>query len=222
MTHVNEKSITSFDVSRVLPLSYRELRRIGLSWKSRSSNNRSVEGGNLKIFPGESLDRATERIFLPFRESEGRKWRNSFLFLENCPPPVFVSATYTPPPQGFLPARVESRLDFLGKVERVPLWAVHLVALPLHQTDRQPLLGETGIKDNARFSLSLSSFFFFSLSSPLTSPSPVRNYVLGLDPRSKWRYSYAPSSSIVSSFSSLPSRGNNWPWSIRGRVVDTF
>lgn len=80
-------------------------------------------------------------------------------------PPPSLSQPRTPPPQGFLPPRV----DFLGKVERVPLWAVHLVALPLHQTNRPPLLGETGIKDTTGLSLFLVASYFAQSRSKLCS-----------------------------------------------------
>lgn len=168
-----------------------------------------MEGGNLKIFSihrGKFRQRTSLSRFSfasSKAESRGAEERSSS---SKTVLPLSLSRPRTPPPQGFLPPRVESRLDFLGKVERVLLWAVHLVALPLHQTNRQPLLGETGIKDNAGLSLSLS------LSSPLTSPSPVRNYVLGLDlDPNEDIPTLHPRSFLPPPPPPPPSRGNNWP-----------
>lgn len=174
-----------------------------------------MEGGNLKYIPKifsihqrQSLD-STSLSRLSFanpkeENAESRTAAEERSSSSKTVLPLSLSRPRTPPPQGFLPPRVESRLDFLGKVERVPLWAVHLVALPLHQTNRQPLLGETGIKDNASLNVSLS----LSLSSPLTSPSPVRNYALGLDPDPN---EDIPTPHPRSFLPPPPSRGNNWP-----------
>lgn len=61
-----------------------------------------MEGGNLKIFSiHRGKFRAHKSFSFFFREFEGRisRSRGTFLFLENCPPPVFVSATYTASPR---------------------------------------------------------------------------------------------------------------------------
>lgn len=164
-----------------------------------------MEGGNLKYIPKifsidqrQSLDSISlSRLSFANPKEENAESRTAAEERSSSSKtvlPLSLSRPRTPPPQGFLPPRVESRLDFLGKVERVPLWAVHLVALPLHQTNRQPLLGETGIKDNAGFSLPLSFVASYFAQSRSKLCSRFRS-------RSEWRYSYAPSS-IVSSSSS--------------------
>lgn len=98
-----------------------------------------MEGGNLKYIPKifsiqqrQSLD-STSLSRLSFanpkeENAESRTAAEERSSSSKTVLPLSLSRPRTPPPQGFLPPRVESRLDFLGKVERVPLWAVHLVA----------------------------------------------------------------------------------------------
>lgn len=65
-----------------------------------------MEGGNLKYIPKifsiqqrQSLDSTSlSRLSFANPKEENAESR-TFLFLENCPPPVFVSATYTASPR---------------------------------------------------------------------------------------------------------------------------
>lgn len=102
MTHVNEKSITSFDVSRVPALvrgitTNRVLKNL-VPWKFKIYSKNIFHRPKAKFRQHKSFSSF-------FRESERRKrripnsGRGTFLFLENCPPPVFVSATYTASPR---------------------------------------------------------------------------------------------------------------------------